>query len=174
MTPKWPSTGRSSRKPARTPSCAELLAHQAGCPRKPPLTLHDLADTARVGQAAAQAPAWTPGTRHGYHAITLGWYEGELNRRADPAGRSLGRFFAEEIAKPLDLDFYIGLPTSVNRDRVAHSRAWSRAKMLLHLNTMPPASVLGSFNPFGLTARSCIIAKGVNGIRTFQPRANYG
>ena len=69
---------------------------------------------------AAQAPAWTPGTRHGYHAVTLGWYESELIRHADPLGRSLGQFFAEEIAKPLGLDFYIGLPASVDRDRVAH------------------------------------------------------
>src|SRR6476469_3099321 len=44
---------------------------------------------------AAQCPAWTPGTRHGYHAITLGCYEGELIRRTDPTGRSLGQFFAD-------------------------------------------------------------------------------
>ena len=68
---------------------------------------------------AAQKPAWPPGTRHGYHGITLGWYESELIRRTDPAGRTLGRFFADEIAGPLGLDLHIGLPDSVADDRVA-------------------------------------------------------
>jgi CubicO group peptidase (beta-lactamase class C family) len=77
---------------------------------------------------------WRPGTRHGYHAITLGWYEGELIRRVDPAGRSLGHFFAEEIAKPLGLEVYIGLPASVDRARVAHLYGYSEAQALLHLN----------------------------------------
>ena len=88
----------------------QLLSHQAGLPFvSPPLTLQDLSNpTTMSPKLAAQRPAWTPGTRHGYHAITLGWYEGELIRRTDPEGRSLGQFFAEEVAKPLGLDFYIG------------------------------------------------------------------
>src|SRR3954451_16686560 len=75
----------------------QLTSHQAGLPViDPPLTLDDLADPTKISaKLAAQVPAWTPGTRHGYHAITLGWYEGELIRRADPEGRSLGQFFAE-------------------------------------------------------------------------------
>jgi hypothetical protein len=82
------------------------------------LTLRDLADPPKMSAVlAAQAPAWTPGTRHGYHAVTLGWYESELIRHADPLGRSLGQFFADEVAKPLGLEFYIGLPASVDRDR---------------------------------------------------------
>ena len=73
--------------------------------------LADIADPEKMSKRiAAQAPLWPPGTRHGYHAITLGWYESELIRHADPQGRTLGRYFAEEIAAPLDLDFYIGLP----------------------------------------------------------------
>jgi CubicO group peptidase (beta-lactamase class C family) len=148
----------------------QLLLHQAGLPAiRPPLTLDDLADPMKMSsKLAAQVPAWTPGTRHGYHTVTLGWYEGELIRRVDPAGRSLGQFFAEEIAQPLGLDFYIGLPASVDRDRVAHLHAFSQAKWLLHLNTMPPALVLGSFNPFGLTARSGVIAKGIKGAGQFN------
>jgi CubicO group peptidase (beta-lactamase class C family) len=49
-------------------------------------------------------PAWTPGERHGYHAITLGWYESELIRRTDPQHRTIARYFAEEIAAPLGLE----------------------------------------------------------------------
>jgi CubicO group peptidase (beta-lactamase class C family) len=112
-----------------------------------------------------------PGGRHGYHVVTLGWYEGELIRRADPAGRSLGQFFAEEIAEPLGLDFYIGLPASVNRDRVAYLHAWSLTDLLLHLNTMPPRFVAAAFNPFSLTARSNVIAKGIASLEHFNREA---
>ncbi len=62
-----------------------------------PLTLGDLADPAKLSaKIAAQAPAWTPGERHGYHGVSLGWYESELVRHADPAGRSLGRYPAPD------------------------------------------------------------------------------
>ena len=156
----WPEFAQADKDAI---TVRQLLSHQAGLSAvNPPLTLHDLADPTRMSaKIAAQAPAWTPETRHGYHMVTLGWYEGELIRRADPAGRSLGQFFAEEIAEPLGLDFYIGLPASVNRDRVAHLHAWSPAELLLHLNTMPPRFVAAVLNPFSLTARSAIIAKGI-------------
>jgi CubicO group peptidase (beta-lactamase class C family) len=55
------------------------------------------------------APLWEPGTAHGYHATTYGWLAGELVRRV--TGKSLGRYFADEVAGPLGLDLYIGLPT---------------------------------------------------------------
>ena len=63
---------------------------------------------AMVGRLAAEAPFWEPGTRHGYHALTFGFLVGEVVRRV--SGRSLGRFVADEIAGPLGLDLYIGLP----------------------------------------------------------------
>jgi CubicO group peptidase (beta-lactamase class C family) len=148
----------------------QLLSHQAGLPAiRPPLTLGDLANPPTVSaKLAAQVPDWTPGTRHGYHGFTLGWYEGELIRRVDPAGRSLGQFFAEEIAKPLGLDFYIGLPASVDRDRVAYLHAWPVAKLLLHLNMFPPRTLAALLNPFSLTARSLVIAKGISGSAHFN------
>ena len=163
----WPEFAQASKDAI---TVRQLLSHQAGLPAiKPPLTLHDLGEPTKMSaKLAAQAPAWTPGTRHGYHAFTVGWYEGELIRRADPAGRSLGQFFAEEIAKPLGLDFYIGLPASVERNRVAHLHAYPQAKMLLHLNTMPPRFVAALFNPFGLTARAITIAKGIKGAAHFN------
>jgi CubicO group peptidase (beta-lactamase class C family) len=148
----------------------QLLSHQAGLPAvSPPLTLNDLADPPTMSaKLAAQVPAWTPGTRHGYHGFTLGWYEGELIRRTDPAGRSLGQFFAEEIAKPLGLDFYIGLPASVDRDRVAYLHAWPATQLLLHLNLWPPRTLAALLNPFSLTARSLLIAKGISGAAHFN------
>jgi CubicO group peptidase (beta-lactamase class C family) len=164
----WPEFAQGGKG---TITVRQLLSHQAGLPAiDPPLTLQDLADPPKMSaKLAAQVPAWTPGTRHGYHGYTLGWYEGELIRRADPARRSLGQFFAEEIAKPLGLDFYIGLPASVNRDRVAYLHAWPNAKLLLHLNKWPPRFVAAAlFNPFSLTARSVAIAKGISSFAHFN------
>jgi CubicO group peptidase (beta-lactamase class C family) len=69
-----------------------------------------------VAAIAAQAPNWEPGTQHGYHARSFGWIAGELVRRV--TGTSLGRFFADEIAAPLGLDFWIGLPET-QESRVA-------------------------------------------------------
>lgn len=142
----------------------QLLSHQAGLAAiRPQLTLDELADPERLSvRLAAQVPAWEPGTAHGYHAITIGWYESELIRRADPGGRSLGRFFAEEVAQPLGLDFYIGLPDSVDRDRIAYLHGWSWVEFALHLNQMPPRFVLAALNPFSLEAKSVALAKGLN------------
>jgi CubicO group peptidase (beta-lactamase class C family) len=63
----------------------QLLSHQAGLAAlDAPLRLADLADQEKLSSIlAAQAPALIPGTRHGYHALTLGWYESELIRHAD-------------------------------------------------------------------------------------------
>jgi CubicO group peptidase (beta-lactamase class C family) len=87
-----------------------LLCHKAGLPFvEAPLGLDDaLAWEPPVAAAAAQAPMWEPGTTHGYHAVTYGWLVGEVVRRV--TGRSLGTFFAQEVAEPLGLEFWIGLP----------------------------------------------------------------
>lgn len=137
----------------------QLTSHQAGLVAiDPPLTLADIADPEKMSaKIAAQAPAWAPGTRHGYHAVTLGWYQSELIRHVDPQKRTLGRFFAEEIAGPLDLDFFIGLPASVDRSRVALLDPVTKSEMLLHMNTMPPLFTLGLFNPKSLSARALVV-----------------
>lgn len=59
---------------------------------------------------AHEPPFWKPGTDNGYHMISFGWTVGEVVRRV--SGKSLGTFFKDEIANPLDLDFFIGLPDS--------------------------------------------------------------
>lgn len=163
----WPAFAQASKGSI---TVRQLLSHQAGLPAiDAPLTLHDLADRAKVSAAlAAQAPAWIPGTRHGYHAVTLGWYESELIRHTDPLGRSLGQFFAEDVARPLGLDFYIGLPASVDRGRVAHVHGYAWAELLRHLNTMPPRFVASLLNPFGLTARTLANPKGIGDLDAFN------
>jgi CubicO group peptidase (beta-lactamase class C family) len=87
-----------------------LLTHQAGLPAID-RTLSDEEVQAWdpvVAALAEQAPVWEPGTAHGYHALTYGWLVGEVVRRI--TGRSLGTYFAEEVAGPLGLEFWIGLP----------------------------------------------------------------
>lgn len=87
-----------------------LLSHRAGLPAlDEPLGRAAVLDWEPAAAAvAAQAPAWEPGTAHGYHPYTFGWLVGEVVRRA--SGRTVGRYFAEEIARPLGLDLWIGLP----------------------------------------------------------------
>jgi CubicO group peptidase (beta-lactamase class C family) len=87
-----------------------VLSHEAGLAAVTgEVTMDDVLGWEGVVEAiAAQAPVWEPGTVHGYHARSYGWIVGEVVRRA--TGRSLGRYFADEVAGPLDLDFFIGLP----------------------------------------------------------------
>ncbi|MEV6308589.1 serine hydrolase domain-containing protein [Streptomyces sp. NPDC051840] len=88
----------------------DLLAHRAGLAAlDQPLTPEQATDQVSGPEAvAAQRPQWEPGTDHGYHAQTYSWLVGELVRRA--TGRTIGRWVAEEIARPLGLDFWFGLP----------------------------------------------------------------
>jgi CubicO group peptidase (beta-lactamase class C family) len=85
-----------------------LLAHTAGLPdwEGPVDELYDWPSaTARL---AAQAPQWEPGSAAGYHSVTQGFLVGEVVRRI--TGRSVGEYFADEVAGPLGADFHIGLP----------------------------------------------------------------
>ncbi len=96
----------------------QLISHQAGLPAlRDPLPVEALFDWDRMTDAlAAEPPWWTPGTTHGYHAITFGWLVGEVVRRI--TGQSLGTYFQKEIAEALQADFYIGVGPELD-ERVA-------------------------------------------------------
>ena len=87
-----------------------LLCHKSGLittDRR--MSFDEALDWDVVVEALADShPRWEPGTQHGYHAVTYGWLVGEVVRRV--SGKSLGQFFADEVAAPLGLDFWIGLP----------------------------------------------------------------
>lgn len=95
-----------------------VLAHTSGLPGwDEPLRVDDLFDRERVTSLlAAQRPWFEPGSRSGYQGLSQGFLVGELVRRVD--GRTIGQFFADEIAGPLGADFHIGLPPVHDR-RVA-------------------------------------------------------
>jgi CubicO group peptidase (beta-lactamase class C family) len=88
-----------------------LLSHQAGLPAvHRVLSKEDIAGwTVPVAALAAEPPVWTPGTDHGYHAVTYGWLVGEVINRV--TGATCGQVFAEEVA-PLGLDLHVGLPAA--------------------------------------------------------------
>jgi CubicO group peptidase (beta-lactamase class C family) len=110
----------------------QLLAHQAGLyALDEPVDRPLVADLDRLAVVLArQKPAWEPGTRQAYHAITLGFYESELLRRIDPQHRSLGQFFQDEIASPLGLDVFIRLPGEIPNSRLATITRPSRIELL--------------------------------------------
>jgi CubicO group peptidase (beta-lactamase class C family) len=114
----WPEFAQLGKE---TITVRHLLAHQAGLfAIDEPVDRSTIADLDRLAIVLArQTPAWPPGTRQAYHALTLGFYEGELLRRIDPRHRSLGRFFHDEIATPLGEDVYIGLPETIPNTRLA-------------------------------------------------------
>ena len=138
----WPEFAQNGKDQI---TVRQLLAHQAAL-----FAFDEPVDKAVVGDLdrlaavlARQTPAWKPGTRQAYHALTLGFYEGELLRRVDPWHRSLGRFFHEEIALPLGLDLYIRLPESIPNSRLA---TLARPSPLAMLRNFPIRLTLASFN----------------------------
>ncbi|HYA35511.1 MAG TPA: serine hydrolase domain-containing protein [Candidatus Binataceae bacterium] len=102
----WPEFAQAGKKdiPVRY-----VLSHRAGLPAiKKPLEESAIFDwDTMVDALAAQEPWWQPGTKHGYHALTIGWLAGELIRRI--SGKGLGTYFRTEIAEPAGLDAHIGL-----------------------------------------------------------------
>jgi CubicO group peptidase (beta-lactamase class C family) len=127
----WPEFAQRGKE---TITVRQLLAHQAGLfAIDEPVDRHIVADLDKLALVLArQRPAWEPGTHQAYHAITIGFYEGELLRRIDPQHRSLGQFFHDEIASPLALDFYIRLPEEIPNSRLAVIDSPGMLEMLLN------------------------------------------
>ncbi|HLM96809.1 MAG TPA: serine hydrolase domain-containing protein [Acidimicrobiales bacterium] len=110
----WPEFGCLGKSPT---TVRQLFSHQSGAiglPGSDDLVSWDgggWSDTVAIASGvAAGAPAWDPGTRHGYHGVTFGWLVGELVRRISGAG--LGTFFDAEVARPLGVACSIGTPVS--------------------------------------------------------------
>ena len=125
----WPEFAQQGKE---TITVRQLLAHQAGLfAFDEPVDRGVVADLDRLAVVMArQKPAWEPGSRQAYHALTLGFYEGELMRRLDPRHRSLGAFFQDEIASTLGEDVYIRLPEHIPNARLATLSPPSRLRML--------------------------------------------
>ncbi|GAA2206625.1 serine hydrolase domain-containing protein [Nonomuraea monospora] len=154
----WPefAAGGKERIPVRW-----LLTHQAGLPAlDDPITPADaVAGEPVVRALEAQRPFWEPGTEHGYHALTYGWLVGEVVRRV--CGRSIGTFLAEEIAAPLGLDLWIGLPEREHHrvSRIVADQATFDASALDAVPE-PMRDVLAAYtDPASLTMRAMTLVK---------------
>jgi CubicO group peptidase (beta-lactamase class C family) len=103
----WPEYGRNGKE---STTVRMMLDHSAGVPVfRRDVARGELYDWDRVVSFLEdESPFWEPGTRNGYHMINFGWTVGELVHRV--SGRGLGQFFQDEIAGPLGIDFWIGLP----------------------------------------------------------------
>ena len=145
----------------------QLLAHQAGLFAFDESVDKDVvADLDRLAVVLArQKPAWEPGTRQAYHALTLGFFEGELLRRIDRRHRSLGQFFQDEIATPLGLDVYVRLPGSIPNSRLATLASPSPLAMLWGF---PLRLTLDSLNPRSNLHRALLVNPGTAIIQDAQ------
>lgn len=137
----------------------QLLAHQAGLfGFDEPVDATVIADLDRLaGVMARQRPEWEPGTRQAYHAISLGFYEGELIRRVDPAHRTLGTVFQQDIANPLGEEFYLRLPATIPDARLA---PLVLRNPFLNLLELSPRVMLAALNKRSVLYRSVIANPG--------------
>ena len=128
----WPEFAQNGKQKI---TVRQLLAHQAGLfAFDEPVDKATVADLDRLAVILArQKPAWEPGTRQAYHALTLGFYEGELIRRVDPQHRTLGQVFQDEIVTPLGEQMYIRLPAGIPNSRLATLTPPSPLRMMLGL-----------------------------------------
>ena len=138
----WPEFAANGKESV---TIAQLLSHQAGLPGfVEPTRVEDEYDwDATCAKLARQAPAWPPGTASSYHAITYGWLAGELVRRV--TRQSVGRFIANEIARPLDARVFIGLP-QLEEPHVAEMAAPKRTIDMAAI-PLPDAARMAVTNP---------------------------
>ena len=152
----WPEFAQQGKE---TITVRQLLAHQAGLfAFDEPVDRSVVADLDRLAVVLArQKPTWEPGTRQAYHALTLGFYEGELMRRVDPRNRSLGQFFQDEIAAPLGENVYIRVPEEIPNARFATLSAPSRLRLL---TGFPFRFTLEAMNPHSNIYRALVTNPG--------------
>jgi CubicO group peptidase (beta-lactamase class C family) len=136
----WPEFAKGNKSSI---TLGMLLDHSAGLPALREKAKSDcLTDWAyMVDRLEREDPFWEPGARVGYHALTFGFLIGEIVRRV--SGRSLGTFFRDEIARPLDIDFWIGLPEA-EEHRVAPIEAFRAPRHVADTPFIAAARTAGS------------------------------
>ncbi len=115
VTKYWPEYGKNGKEDT---TVEMILNHSAGLPAlRTEVKEGGFLDWSYMVELLEnEEPFWIPGEETGYHMMTTGWLIGELIKRI--SGKSLGKFFSDEISKPYDLDYWIGLP-EIEDKRVA-------------------------------------------------------
>ena len=113
----WPEFARHGKQNIRV---RDLLTHSAGLPAfARPMSVTELTDWELcVEQLADQRPVWEGSGLHGYHAITSGFLVGEVIRRI--TGLRPREFLQSELADPLRLDLWFGVPPDRLNDVIPH------------------------------------------------------
>lgn len=166
----WPEFAQNGKESI---TIRDLMSHQAGlCRIEEPIDFAILSDQEALAKILArQKPLWMPREKHGYHALTLGFYENELMRRTDPHRRTIGQFFRDEIAKPLGLEFYIGLPDEVSDARLARIHApLYKVRMVLNMDKLPKRLVKAFIDPRSITYQSFTNPKVLGEITKYNDR----
>ncbi|XP_063444249.1 beta-lactamase domain-containing protein 2-like [Mytilus trossulus] len=110
----WPEFANNGKEDVTLEMYLSNRAGLSATNEKFPMSLI-LTDPVKLGHILAnQKPLWKPGTNHGYHPVTFALYLDQIVRHADPQRRSLSQYFHDEIAKPFDIEFYIGLPEELH------------------------------------------------------------
>lgn len=106
----WPEFAAEGKENVRV---VDVTTHSARLPAiLAPLDEDDLTDARKIADLLAAQPCDNdPRAENAYHALTYGWLCGEIVRRVD--GRSIGQYFQDEIAEPLGLRIWLGLPVEL-------------------------------------------------------------
>jgi CubicO group peptidase (beta-lactamase class C family) len=178
----WPEFAAAGKEEV---TVRQVVSHTARLPGiVEPLSVAEVTDDRRMAELlAAQPQLKDPRAIHVYHALTYGWLCGELIRRID--GRSVGRFFAEEVADPLDLEIYIGLPEELEPrvSRLELAEGWNARGLfdgssedeLLNAVWANPVTFAGSELPWNSPSYHRAEIPGAGGIGTARSIARlYG
>lgn len=177
----WPAFAASGKTDILV---RHVVSHQAGLPFVDPMpTPQEALDSVLMAaRLAAQASVWPPGSAITYHALTYGWLCDGVIRHVD--GRSSGRFFAEEVAAPLQLDAWIGLPSSIDGrvatilrapDYLVNKGEATAAEAEMLKRVFAGGSLAGEYFPWNDTAALRAEIPAINGVATARAMARlYG
>jgi CubicO group peptidase (beta-lactamase class C family) len=151
----WPEFAKNGKENI---TIEQLVTHKGGLvllDRKVKISeLNNLEELSKLLENAR--PIWEPGKKHGYHAGTIGLFMQQLVLRIDKKGRTIGQYLFEEIGKPLNVDFYIGIPSDFDTDRIAALQELVPPASLFNLGKLPKGMWKQTLNPFSLFWKSML------------------
>jgi len=142
----------------------QMLSHQAGVPLfDKKIRIKDINDTVYIRTIIEkQKPLWKPGTKQGYHLYSSGLYINELFKHCHSPYHDMYDYFSKRIAEPLHIEFYYGLPDTVEISRVAQIQQITSVKSFFKFWQLPPKIRKKLYNPFSLLNKTFRILIGFN------------